>query len=288
MTILSTMLADDGIGEWGFAALVEVDGRQLLVDTGARPQTVLANAHDLRIDLSKVEDVVLTHFHDDHTGGLMTLRTEMKKRNAASFSRVHEATGFFYSRPSANGREGNRMIAMRLEYEATGGQFVEHDRAAEILAGVWVTGPITRKFPERNWSSSGKVRTPGGLMEDTVPDDQSIVVNTSQGLVVITGCGHAGIVNILTAADQQFNHRSVHAIIGGLHLFAAKDEQVDWTADKLKTFGLRYLIGAHCTGIESMYRIRNRIGLTRQTAVVGAVGAGFELSKGIHAGLIAQ
>ena len=112
-----------------------------------------------------------------------------------------------------------------------------------------------------------------------------IVVNTSQGLVVITGCGHAGIVNILTAADQQFNHRSVHAIIGGLHLFAAKDELVDWTADKLKSFGLRYLIGAHCTGIES---IRNRIGLSRQTAVVGAVRAGFELGKGIHAGQIAQ
>src|SRR5436190_20742848 len=74
VTLLSTMLADNGIGEWGFAALVEADGRQLLVDTGARPQTVLTNVHDLGIDLSKVQDVVLTHFHDDHTGGLMTLR----------------------------------------------------------------------------------------------------------------------------------------------------------------------------------------------------------------------
>jgi 7,8-dihydropterin-6-yl-methyl-4-(beta-D-ribofuranosyl)aminobenzene 5'-phosphate synthase len=288
VTILSTMLADGGIGEWGFAALVEADGRQLLVDTGARPQTVLANVHDLRIDLSKVQDVVLTHFHDDHTGGLMTLRTEMKKRNAASLSRVHEATGFFYSRPTADGREGNGTISMRAEYEATGGQFVEHDRAAEILPGVWVTGPIPRKFPERNWSGSGKVRTPGGLVEDTVPDDQSIVVNTSKGLVVITGCGHAGIVNILTAADQQFGHRPVHAIIGGLHLFPAKDEQVDWTADKLKSFGVRHLIGAHCTGIESLYRMRNRIGLSRQSAVVGAVGATFDLTGGIHPGQIAQ
>src|SRR3981081_2519777 len=67
VTILSTMLADNGIGEWGFAALVEADGRQLLVDTGARPETVLSNVRDLKIDLSGITDVVLTHHHDDHT-----------------------------------------------------------------------------------------------------------------------------------------------------------------------------------------------------------------------------
>ena len=288
VTILSTMLADRGIGEWGFAALVEADGRQLLVDTGARPETVLSNMRDLKIDLSKVENVVLTHFHDDHTGGLMTLRAEMKKRNPAALSQVHEATGFFYSRPSSDGREGNSMIAIRPQYEATGGRFVEHDRAAEILPGVWVTGPIPRKFPERNWSGSGKVRTPGGVVEDTIPDDQSVIVATSDGLVLITGCGHAGVVNILTATDEQFGHRPIRSVIGGIHMFAAKDEQVDWTADKLKNFGVRYFIGAHCTGIESVHRMRNRMGLSRQTAVVGAVGATFDLDKGIHAGAIAQ
>jgi 7,8-dihydropterin-6-yl-methyl-4-(beta-D-ribofuranosyl)aminobenzene 5'-phosphate synthase len=288
VTILSTMLADEGIGEWGFAALVEADGRQLLVDTGARPETVLSNLRDLKIDLSPVRDVVITHFHGDHTGGLMTLRTELKKRNAAALSRVHGATGLFYSRPLPNGGESNPMLAIRPQFQSTGGEFVEHDRATELLPGVWLTGPIARKFPERNWSGSGKVRTPNGVVEDTVPDDQSVVVNTAEGLVVITGCGHAGIFNILTAIDTQFAHRPVHAIIGGLHLFAAKDEQVDWTADQLKRFGVRYLIGAHCTGVESLYRLRSRIGLNRQTAVVGAVGAGFDLGKGINAGRIAK
>jgi 7,8-dihydropterin-6-yl-methyl-4-(beta-D-ribofuranosyl)aminobenzene 5'-phosphate synthase len=288
VTILSTMLADDGIGEWGFAALVEADGRQLLVDTGARPGTVLSNLRDLKLDLSQVRDAVLTHFHDDHTGGLIPLRTEMMKRNPAALSRVHTATGLFYSRPLPGGREGNGMIAIRPKYQATGGEFVEHDRAVELLPGVWLTGPIPRQFPERNWSGSGKVRTPAGLVEDTVPDDQSIVADTTEGLVVITGCGHAGIVNILTAASDQFGHRPVYAVVGGLHLFAAKDEQVGWTAGKLKSFGVRYLIGAHCTGIESLYRLRTGIGLTRQTAVVGAVGASFTLADGIHAGRIAQ
>ena len=126
------------------------------------------------------------------------------------------------------------------------------------------------------------------MVEDTIPEDQSVVVNTVQGLVVITGCGHAGIVNILTAANTQFARQAVYAIIGGLHLYAAKDEQVDWTGDQLKRLGVRYLMGAHCTGIESLYRLRGRIGLTRQTAVVGAVGADFTLGNGIHPGRVAQ
>ena len=87
ITVLSTMLADQGIGEWGFAALVEADGRELLVDTGARPDTVLNNARELGVDLSAVRDVVLTHFHDDHVGGLLTLRREMKPRAVATARR---------------------------------------------------------------------------------------------------------------------------------------------------------------------------------------------------------
>jgi 7,8-dihydropterin-6-yl-methyl-4-(beta-D-ribofuranosyl)aminobenzene 5'-phosphate synthase len=212
----------------------------------------------------------------------------MQKRNPAALSRVHVATGIFYSRPRADGGESNPMIAIRPQYEATGGEFVEHNGFAEILPGVFLTGPIPRPFPERNWGGSGKVRTPAGVVEDNVPDDQSLVVNTAQGLVVITGCGHAGIVNIMTAAGNHFDRRTVVAVLGGIHLYAATDEQVDWTADKLKSFGVRYLLGAHCTGIESLYRLRAGIGLTRQTAVVGAVGADFTLGAGIHPGRIAR
>jgi len=156
----------------------------------------------------------------------------MKKRNPAALSRVHVATGIFYSRPQADGSEGNQMIAMKPQFEATGGEFIEHNSLAEILPGVFLTGPIPRQYPERNWSGSGKVRTPEGIVEDNVPDDQSLVVNTAEGLVVITGCGHAGIVNILTAVANHFDHRPAFAVVGGIHLFAATDEQVDWTGDK--------------------------------------------------------
>lgn len=286
ITILSTMLADDGIGEWGFAALLEADGHKILIDTGARPDTVLSNARELKVDLSQVHDVVLTHFHDDHTGGLMTLRTAYDAKDRAALGTVHVARGIFYSRPTNSG-EGNAMIALRPRFEATGGKFMEHDAMSELAPGVWLTGPIARIYPERNWSGSGKVLTPQGLVEDNVPDDQSLIIVTGKGLVVVTGCGHAGIVNILTAANQALQ-RPVYAVVGGLHLFAASDATVDWTGDKMKGFGVHYLIGAHCTGIEAVHRLRERLGLDRKSAVVGAVGANFDLGEGIHPGRLAQ
>lgn len=288
VTILSTMLADEGIGEWGFAALVEADGKRILVDTGARPQTVLSNARELGVDLTTVKEVVLTHNHSDHVGGLMTLRKELMKTNSSALSRAHVAKGIFYSRPSENGAEGNEMVAIQKEYEALGGTFIEHDSAAEIFPGAWLTGPVPREFPERNWSVTGKVRTPTGLVEDTIPEDQSLLLNTPEGLVLLSGCGHAGVINTITFARKAFSKAPVFAILGGFHLFPASDAQLDWTADKLKEAGVSYVLGAHCTGIESVYRIRQRLSLARRSAVVGAVGATFVLGEGIHPGRIAQ
>jgi 7,8-dihydropterin-6-yl-methyl-4-(beta-D-ribofuranosyl)aminobenzene 5'-phosphate synthase len=287
ITVLSTMLADQGIGEWGFAALVEADGHRVLVDTGARPETVLSNSHDLKIDLSDVREVVLTHNHDDHVGGLLTLRRELMKKNPSALSLAYVAKGIFYSRP-ADGKEDNVMLAIRKEYEATGGKFIEHDAPVELFPGAWLSGPVPRPYPERNWSAAGKVQTPEGLVEDNIPEDQSLVFNTSKGLVVLSGCGHAGLINTLTFAEKAFPETPVYALVGGFHLFPATDQQLDWTADKLKGFGVSYLIGAHCTGIEAVYRIRQKLNLPRQSAVVGAVGATFVLGEGIHPGELAR
>ena len=288
VTILSTMLADEGIGEWGFAALVESDGHRVLVDTGARPMTVLSNAKDLGIDLSDVREVVLTHNHDDHTGGLVTLRKELMAKNPQAMSVAHVAKGIFYSRPGKNGEERNSMIATRQQYEALGGKIIEHDSWYELFPGAWLTGPVPRVFPERNWSGTWKMVAPEGTVEDNLPEDTTLIVNTPRGLVAIAGCGHAGIVNILTYSQKHFSNEAVYALLGGIHLFSAPDDRVDWTADKLKEFGVRHFVGAHCTGINAVYEIRDRMGLPRRAAVVGAVGATFDLASGIHAGVLAQ
>ena len=289
ITVLSTMLVGDkeGIGEWGFSALVEADGRRILVDTGARPETVLQNARELNVDLSNVHEVILTHNHSDHVGGLMTLRREMMKKNPAALSVVHVSRGIFYSRPSPAG-EDNSMIAIRKEYEATGGKFVEHSDGVEIFPGAWLSGPVPRKYPEHNWSVKGKVQTPNGLVEDTIPEDQSLVLNTPKGLVIVTGCGHAGIVNIMTYATASYVDAPVYGIVGGLHLFNASDQQVDWTADEFKQFKVSNLLGAHCTGIEAVYQLRDRAGMSRKSAVVGTVGSTFTLSDGVDTGALAK
>ena len=289
ITVLSTMLVGDtaGLGEWGFSALLEADGHRILMDTGAHPETVLLNARDLGIDLSDVSEAILTHNHWDHVRGLIPLRREMMKKNPAALSVAHVSRGIFYSRPSPKG-EQNEMIGIRKDYEDSGGKFVEHAEGSDIFPGAWLTGPVPRKYPERNWGPGGKVQTPSGLVEDNIPEDQSLVLNTSQGFVVLTGCGHAGIINILAFAKQRFPNQPVYGIVGGLHLFPASDEQLNWTGDKLKEFRVANLLGAHCTGIEAVYRLRERIGLTRKSAVVGSVGSTFTLGEGIRTGTLAK
>ena len=289
VTILSTMLADDGIGEWGFAALVEADGHKILYDTGARPNTVLENAHELKIDLSVVRDVILSHFHADHTTGLMTLRRELSRTNPAALSRVHVGQGIFLSRRQGSGEtEQNPMIAIKKVYEATGGEFIVHEKPEELLPGVWLTGPVPRVYPEKNWAPGYQVQKENGWVEDNLPEDQALIFNTSRGLVMLSGCAHAGIINTLHYAREFLRPAPVQAAIGGFHLFAASDEQLDWTADKLHEFQVAQILGAHCTGIESVYRLRQRLGLNRRTCVVGTVGAIYDLKDGIQTGRIAR
>ena len=147
----------------------------------------------------------------------MPVMTPSVNRNPAAMSVVHVAKGIFYSRPSAKG-EDNRMIGIRKEYEASGGKFIEYSDGTNIFPGAWLTGPVPRKYPERNWSDVGKMQTPTGLVEDNLPEDQSVVINTNRGLVVITGCGHAGIVNMVSYARVLTGVDRVMAVMGGFHL----------------------------------------------------------------------
>jgi 7,8-dihydropterin-6-yl-methyl-4-(beta-D-ribofuranosyl)aminobenzene 5'-phosphate synthase len=291
IVILSTMLADGGeLGEWGFAALVEVDGHRLLFDTGAHADVVLKNAKSLSIDLSSVPEVVLSHSHSDHVGGLMTLRRSVLQENAqGALARAHVGEGIFYPRPAGVlHAETNPMIAIKPDYEQTGGTFVVHDRPVQLYPGVWLTGPVPRKYPEHNWSGTGQVMTPSGLVEDNLPEDMAMIFDTAQGLVVLTGCGHAGVVNIIEYSQSVVRPEHVHALIGGIHLFAAGEETLAWTAGRLKGFGVENFLGAHCTGLETVYRFRRDLALDRAHAVVGAVGASFELGHGIDPRNIAQ
>ena len=286
--ILSTMLADDGFGEWGFAALVTVDGRRILFDTGANEDTVQRNLKALKLDLTDVDTVILSHSHWDHVTGLMPLRRQLLDKSPKALSRLYGGAGIFWPRLGAKGQVDDTMARIKRDYEATGGSVIEVARPIELMPGVWLTGPVPRVHPERNWSGSGRVRSPSGDVEDTVPEDMALVIQTDQGLVIVFGCGHAGVINTLEHARKAIDPAPVKAIIGGLHLFAADEKHLAWTAAQLKSFGVQQLVGAHCTGIEAVYRIRELAGLTRQTCMVGAVGASYSLANGINPGRVAR
>jgi len=288
--VLSTMLnSGAGVGEWGFSAVVDVDCRRILFDTGGRPETVLKNAKELHVDLPNIPDVILSHHHPDHTGGLLTLRKSVLEDNKPqALATIHVGKGIFYPRRDKSGQVSEAMAKRRADFEASGGRIVEYDHPSEIFPGVWVTGPVPRKYPEQNWDKGVQVQTPDGWREDNIPEDMSLVFDTDGGLVILSGCGHAGVVNTIDYARDKVRKAPLVAAIGGFHLYDLPDDRLEWTAGKLKEFGIQNLLGAHCTGIEALYRIRQLTGLSRQTASVAAVGAVFELGKKTDPGAISR
>lgn len=292
VTVLSSNLANGAtIGEWGLSALVEVDGHCILFDAGRYPDTVIKNAAVLNIDLSCVTDVVLSHFHFDHTTGLLPLLHQLRESNPQAIRRVHVAEGFFLSRRRAsatNGAESNQMIALRQTFEDEGVEFLVHAEATEIFPAVWVSGPVQRRHPEKNYPSTIKVSIDGEWIEDFVPESQALVIRTERGPIVLLGCGHSGVVNALDHIQQTIQDEKIHALMGGLHLFAADDQTLGWTADRLREIGVENLMAGHCTGIEPLIRLRAGLNLNRRSAVVGAVGSRFILGEGIQPTVIAM
>jgi 7,8-dihydropterin-6-yl-methyl-4-(beta-D-ribofuranosyl)aminobenzene 5'-phosphate synthase len=169
-----------------------------------------------------------------------------------------------------------------------GGKFIEYKDAVELYPGIWLTGFVPRVHNERNWSGNSRVETPEGVVEDNIPEDLSMVIDTDQGLVVISGCGHAGIINTIQHARKAVREAPSLAVIGGFHLFENDDASLDWTAGKLKEFGVKNLLGGHCTGIEAVYRLRQKAGLERKSCVVSSVGSSFSLDKGLDPLVLAK
>ncbi len=203
-------------------------------------------------------------------------------------SRVHVGARIFEPRLNEAGEDQNGLRLIKAEYLATGGVFVVHDRPTELLPGVWLTGPVPRPNSEKNWTPGLSLATSQGRVEDNVPEDSALLFDTDQGMVILTGCAHAGIVNITEYARGILGARPIVAVVGGLHLFAASDQALAWTGAKLKEYGMQSLLAGHCTGIEATFRLRDLAGLTRKTSIVSAVGSSFTLGQGFNPRRLAQ
>ena len=278
ITILSTMLSDFHTGEWGFSAMIEVDGERILFDAGSRENTVVQNAKELNINLDSLDNIYLSHNHKDHTGGLITL----KKEYPNSFKNAHVGEGIFYSRPHFG--NGNYILSNKYTLENLGIKFITHKNPTQLVPGVWTTGQVPRKYEEKNWSDLGKmIDSKGNTVEDIIPEDQSLFFDTENGIVLISGCGHAGLANTLDYVKKIIPGRPIYKIIGGFHLLKLSNDKLEWTAGKMREAGVKYFVGAHCTGLNSTYSIRNFLGLTSESALVGSVGTVIT-AKGIFPG----
>jgi 7,8-dihydropterin-6-yl-methyl-4-(beta-D-ribofuranosyl)aminobenzene 5'-phosphate synthase len=288
ITILSTMLADTaGKGEWGFSALVEADGRKILFDAGTDSNLVVDNAKQCGINLSDISTLILSHSHDDHTGGWHVLRNKFKITNPQAYDTTFVGDGFFNKRFDNAQMFHYSRATDSVRYIQEGGHIKVTDRFTEIYPGIYLTGPVPRKYNEKNYQKDNRIQSGKGFIEDEIHEDMSLIISTVKGLVLLSGCGHSGIINTVTYM-QEYLKDSLYAAIGGFHLFNAGDAQIEWTANYLKKAGIRYFVGAHCTGINAVYEIRRLCSLKRIDCVVGAVGSFFDLSKGIAPGWLAK
>jgi 7,8-dihydropterin-6-yl-methyl-4-(beta-D-ribofuranosyl)aminobenzene 5'-phosphate synthase len=242
------------MGEPGLSFLLETAGKKILFDTGYSG-VFLANAEKMGIDLCNLDHVVLSHGHLDHTWGLVALvrlLTEAKIEEKAH--RVPELIAHpFCLYPK--GKLPLQNNGSMLEEAEVRRQFPVHLSRQP----VWITdnlvflGEIPRKFSfEQTDPGERKLRHPDGRTEpDQLLDDSALAFRSGAGLVIITGCSHAGICSITEYAQEVWNERRVAAIIGGLHLLAPTPSRLKETGEYLKLLQLQSLYACHCTSLSS-------------------------------------
>jgi len=278
VTVLATNISDyGGLGEWSFAALFESDQDAVLFDTGFKENTVLHNVLHLGVDLSQVEKVVLSHFHSDHTGGLLILREHFRRANESALSQVYVAAGFFDQRVTETGVEvgpGDFAIAQdfRAAAEALGIRFIEVDEPTEIAPKLWLTGPVPRVEEHYNGPSGLFINRDGTSIPDIIIDDQSLGYLTDKGWLMTSGCGHSGLINTGKVL-QSIEDEPIYSIVGGFHLWQADSETLNRTASWLGERGLGLMMGGHCTGIAAAETIASQLQLSRSQISHAAIGS---------------
>ncbi|MDO9542240.1 MAG: MBL fold metallo-hydrolase [Kiritimatiellia bacterium] len=284
ITVLAENYAPFALGikaEHGFSVLIEKDGRQLLYDTGQFGLCV-DNANALKCDLKKVETICLSHGHIDHTGGLAAVlqaigRGVIVTGHEKIFDKkyvVRDNNVEIFGR-----RDVYIGIPFAREYleKLLKAQFNLRNNFAEILPGVWLAGEVPFSNDFEKIPDAFCVEQNGRLIKDAFADDNSLVVDTPGGLVVILGCAHRGMVNILTFVKKKLN-KKIRAVIGGTHLHDADAKQIDAVINFMFKFFKKeqteLFAPCHCTGFPTIARLAKEFREITKPAFCGTV---FEL-----------
>jgi 7,8-dihydropterin-6-yl-methyl-4-(beta-D-ribofuranosyl)aminobenzene 5'-phosphate synthase len=252
------------IAEPGFSALVRIDvggrRRTLLFDTGVSPGGMVENLRRLGLSLDEVEVIVLSHGHWDHVTGMEGVVKTLGR--TALPVMIHPE---FWNRRRLRfpGLEPAELPATsRSALEGMGFSIIEEQQPSFLLDGAaLITGEVDRTTPfETGFAGHEALRDHAWRPDPLILDDQALVLNLGErGLVVLSGCGHAGIVNTVRYARRLTGQPAIAAIIGGFHLSGPMFEAIiDPTVDALAELSPSLLVPAHCTGWKAVHRIATR------------------------------
>ncbi len=234
------------LAEWGLCVLVETDESKVLLDTGASI-SAQHNADLAGIDLKEIDVIVLSHGHQDHTGGLREiLRRRRKETRIIAHPDIWQAK---YSRLPGRPDRYSGIPFKREELESLGARFELTDQSVRISEHVLTTGevPMTTDFEEV--ASSLFTREASGWQPDRLADDQALILETPLGLFIVLGCAHRGIINTIYQAQKLTGIKEVYDVVGGCHLVRTSEERVRRTIAALSALNIQKIGVSHCTGL---------------------------------------
>jgi len=240
------------VAEWGLAMLLDFGDELILLDTGEQGN-IVNNAKAQGIDLGRVDKLVLSHGHYDHTGGLLKF---LKSKGPISVYAHPDLLMGHYERKSNGERERYIGVPYRLEQlESAGANFVWQREPVKIRPDLWVSGEIPRNTDFEQGDERLLNKQGSQFIQDQLPDDLSLFYESEKGLVILFGCAHSGLVNIVEHAKKVTGVDRVRAIVGGTHLGPTGPEQKEKTIDYLETLNLEVLAPNHCTGLPMASRL---------------------------------
>lgn len=234
----------------GISLFIETDDYKILYDVG-QDNVYFENAKLLGVDIESADAIVISHGHLDHAGGLKYLKDLNKV--------IISAESFKDKVRLNNGKEMDIGISVKLTQFQYLGKSI--NKSFKIHEGIWCIANVNLTSQYQCMEKGLCEKDEDGVVrEDSFSDELNLAIETSDGLYVISGCAHKGVINILREAQEVTGVNKIHTFIGGMHLNFANEKQIQNVLLELKKFNIsRYVVG-HCTGFEAITMMKAIMG----------------------------